>query len=83
MLGVLSEVTIKIKEKFYLRELRNHYPLSYCLDNLDQLVKTDEYSHVKLWLEFYNDFCVLYQTNQTNNELEETPSFVESFIVVS
>ena len=83
MFGVLSEVTLRVERKFYLRELRTSHDLKYCLDNMDKLVKTDGYVYVKMWMEFYNDFCILYHTNKTDNEVHETTGWVQSFLTVS
>lgn len=83
MFGVLSKITLKVEEKFYLREKRTHHDLQYCLENIDQLVKTDGYEYVKLWMEFYNDFCILFLTNKTDNEIEETPGMLQIFLTVS
>lgn len=83
MFGILSEVTLRVEEKFYLREVRTHHSLTYCLENMDNLVKEDGHQYVKMWVEFYNDFCVLYQTNKTSVADEETPGYLSSFLTVS
>ena len=67
MLGVLTEVTIQAEDLFNLVENRNPHPLSsYCLENLDDLVLNSEYTYVTMWMDFYNDFCILFNTNRTN-----------------
>ena len=83
MLGVLSEVTIKVDNAFKLRELMTRHTLDYCMDNLDKLVREDGYRYVKMWVEFYNNFCVLYQTDKTDRPTGGYPGPVESFITVS
>ena len=83
MFGILSKVTLRVEEKYFLREIRTHHSLTYCLENMHKLVKEDGYSYVKMWVEFYNDFCVLYQTNKTSVEKEETPGCLQSFLTVS
>lgn len=83
MFGILSKVTLRVEEKYFLREIRTHHSLTYCLENMNKLVKEDGYSYVKMWVEFYNDFCVLYQTNKTSVEKEETPGCLQSFLTVS
>lgn len=83
MFGVLTEITLRVEEKFYLKEIRTHHTLQYCLTDMDKLVKDDGYKYVKMWMEFYNDFCVLYQTNKTDDEVQETPARWLSFLTVS
>ena len=83
MFGILIEVTLRVEEKFFLREVRTHHSLKYCLENMDNLVKEGGHQHVKMWVEFYNDFCVLYQTNKTSDTNEETPGYLSSFLTVS
>ena len=67
MFGILSEVTLKVRSKFNLKEIRTSQTLTYCLNNLDTLVQGD-HKYVKMWVEFYNDFCVLYQTEETSDD---------------
>ena len=67
MFGILSEVTVRVRSKFNLKELRTSQTLTYCLNNLDTLVQGD-HKYVKMWVEFYNDFCVLYQTEENNDD---------------
>ena len=72
MFGILSEVTLRVRSKFNLKEIRTSRTLTYCLNNLDTLVQGD-HKYVKMWVEFYNDFCVLYQTEETNEEIKPLP----------
>ena len=80
MFGVISEIKIKVLKKFKLKEMRTHHPLSYCLENLDEVVRGNKY--VKMWVEFYNEFCVLYQTDVTDEPITTIPS-LEGFLIVS
>ena len=72
MFGILSEVTLRVRSKFNLKEIRTSQTLTYCLNNLDTLVQGD-HKYVKMWVEFYNDFCVLYQTGETNDDIKPLP----------
>ena len=72
MFGILTEVTMRVRSKFNLKEIRTRQNLTYCLNNLDSLVQGD-YKYVKMWVEFYNDLCVLYQTEETNEAIEPLP----------
>ena len=79
--GVLSEITIRVQKEFNLNETRSPHTLKYCLQNLNELVK--EHKYVKMWVEFYNDFCALYQTFPTTEEPTGNPSMIESYLTVS
>ena len=81
MFGVISEVTLKVQKKFKLKEIRTHHKLNYCLDHMDSLVKGD-HKYVKMWVEFNNNFCVLYQTSETDEEITRIPT-LEGFLIVS
>ena len=72
MFGVISQVTLRVQEKFKLKEFRSRRTLDYCLSNLDNLVRGD-HKYVKMWIEFYNDFCLLYQTDATEDEITPLP----------
>ena len=72
MFGILTEVTLRVRSKFNLKEIRTRQNLTYCLNNLDSLVQGD-HKYVKMWVEFYNDLCVLYQTEETNEAIEPLP----------
>ena len=74
-------MTIKVKRQFNLEEFRTPNTLEYCLDNIDDLVNGHKY--VKFWVEFYNDFCALYQTNETTEQQLNPPTRFEKFIMVS
>ena len=81
MFGILSEVTLRVDNAFNLKEIRSPQTLDYCLENLDELVNGHQY--VKFWVEFYNNFCVLYQTNKSSDDLGGNPGMIESFLTVS
>ena len=77
---MLSEITLRVDKSFNLMEQRTPQTLDYCLDNLDHLVKGHRY--VKFWVEFYNNFCVVYQTDKTTEPLSGNPGMIESFLTV-
>lgn len=83
MFGVITQVTIKVKEKFSLEEIKSHHSLTYCLENLDDLVQNSGHTYVKFWVEFYNDFCIMFRTNETDKPISGNPSSVLSFLTVS
>ena len=66
MFGILVEVTVRVEPLFYLEEHKtSKYSLDECLENLTSLVESNLY--VKMWIEFYNNYCILYQTDKTDN----------------
>ena len=79
--GVLSEITIRVEKAFNLKEIRSPHTLDECLSNLDELVRG--HTFVKMWVEFYHNFCALYQTEITTEELTGNPGMLESFLMVS
>ncbi len=81
MFGVLSEITLRVDHAFNLKERRTPKTLKYCLDHLDWLVNSHQY--VKFWVEFYNNFCVVYETNRTDEAIGDNPGMIESFLTVS
>ena len=81
MLGVVTQVTFRVKPKFTLEETRTPQSLQYCLDNMKDIVENSGNKYVKFWVEFYNDFCALYNTNATEKKETHTPLF--SFLTVS
>ena len=83
MLGVISEVTIKVEKAFKLKEILTVNDLDYCMDNLDKLVQEDGYRYVKMWIEFYHNFCVLFQTDKTEDPIGGLPGPIENFFTVS
>ena len=83
LLGVITEVTFSVRKKFLLEEIRTHHTLSECLKNLDDLVLSGEYEYPKIWVEFFNDFCIRYQTRVTNKQIFGNPGPVISFLTVS
>jgi len=80
MFGVITEVTLRVQKKFKLKEIRTHHTLDYCINNLDNLVKGD-HKYVKMWVEFNNNFCVLYQTSETDEEITHVPT-LQGFLTV-
>lgn len=80
MFGVLSEITVRIDKAFNLKERRSPQTLDYCLENLNHLVESNKY--VKFWVEFYNNFCVLYQTEKTDDPISGNPGMIQSFLTV-
>ena len=81
MFGVLSEITLHVDHAFNLKEKRTPQTLDFCLKNLDSLVNDHQY--VKFWVEFYNNFCVVYETNRTDEAIGGNPGMLESFLTVS
>lgn len=81
MFGVMSEITIKVANAFNLKEVRSPHTLDYCLGNLNTLVEGHEYT--KFWVEFYNNFCAVYQTEKTNEDISGNPGMIESYLTVS
>ena len=80
MFGVISEVTMRVQNAFNLKEIRRSTYFNYCMDNLDELVRSAKY--VKFWVEFYNDLCVIYQTDETADVIEDNPGGLLSFLTV-
>ena len=78
--GVLSEITLRVDRAFNLKERRTPQTLDFCLDNLDPLVNGHRY--VKFWVEFYNNFCVVYETDKTDEAVGGNPGMIESFLTV-
>ena len=81
MFGIITEVTLRVQNRFKLKELRTSNRLDYCLNNLNELVEGD-HKYVKMWIEFYNNFCVLYQTDETNEDITPLPWWL-SYLTVS
>lgn len=85
MFGVLSEITVRVKSKFKLKEIRTKQTLDDCLRNLDKLVHGN-HKYVKMWVEFYNNFCVLFETHETNEDITDIPwplGLIMSYVTVS
>ena len=80
MFGVLSEITLHVDRAFNLKERRTPQTLDFCLENLDSLVNGHQY--VKFWVEFYNNFCVVYETDKTDEAIGGNPGMIESFLTV-
>ena len=78
--GVLSEITLRVDHAFNLKEKRTPQTLDFCLDHLDYLVNSHQY--VKFWVEFYSNFCVVYETNRTDEDIGDNPGKIESFLMV-
>lgn len=81
MFGIITEVTLRVQNRFKLKELRTSHTLDYCLNNMNELVEGD-HKFVKMWIEFYNNFCILYQTDETNEEIKPLPWWL-SYLIVS
>ena len=81
MFGVLSEITLHVDHAFNLKEKRTLQTLDFCLDNLNSLVENHQYA--KFWVEFYNNFCVLYETDRTDEDVGDNPGMFESFMMVN
>ncbi len=79
--GVLSEVTIRVANAFNLMEVRTAYTLDECLRRLDEFVKGHTY--VKMWVEFYHNFCALYQTEKTTEPRSGNPGMILGYLIVS
>lgn len=82
MFGVLSEITIRVADAFLLKEKRSPQTLDTCLSELTTLVEGHEY--VKMWVDFHNNFCALYQTEKASTcEDCKNPSKLEGYLQVS
>ena len=84
LFGVVTEVTVRVTNKFKLEENRIHTSLDECLANMDELVHKSGYEYFKIWVEFYHDFCIQYHTTKTDKPIKE-PYFLSllSFLTVS
>ena len=82
LFGVLTEVTVKVDHAFNLEEFRTHTTLDDCLEHLEDLVE-DGFQYVKFWVEFYNNFCVVYRTRRTEMTVKDPPSDLVAFLTVS
>ena len=82
MFGIITEVTIKVQKRFMLKEIRTSHKLDYCLDHLNDLVEGD-HKYVKMWIEFYNNFCVLFETDETDEEKTTYIPWLMSYLTVS
>ena len=85
LFGVITEVTVKVKRSFRLSEKRGKYDggLDKCLEDMMELSSSSEYKYVKFWVEFHNNFCVLFQTKETTDPISDRPSPLISFLTVS
>lgn len=83
LFGVITEVTLRVRDKYNLRELRTHDTLTNCIENIFTLSNSSEYQYVKFWVEFYNNFCIKYQTKVTEEPIRDNPGKVISFLTVS
>ena len=83
LLGVVTEVTVRVKRKFHLEENRTHHTLTDCLKDLDELVHRSGYQYFKMWVEFYNDYCIRFQTRETDKQITGRPPRLISFLTVS
>ena len=66
MLGIITEITFPVVPKFTLIEYRTKHSLTYCLDNLDSIVMGVNVGYVKLWVDYYNDFCLVFNQTRTS-----------------
>lgn len=81
MIGVLTEVTVQVDHAFRLEEFRTHTTIDDCLENLEDIVGNFQYA--KFWVEFYNNFCVVYRTRRTTMSVDAPPSDLLAFLTVS
>ena len=72
MLGVISEVSIQCEDSFNLEETLSNHPLEDCLDNLEGLANSAQ--HVKLWMEYHSESCILFQVNRTSEAPRDIPN---------
>ena len=63
MLGVITEVTLQCEEAYHLEETLVPHPLHYCLENLEEVVHSSEYS--KVWMELFSGSCATFLVNRT------------------
>ena len=78
--GVLSEITIRVKKAFNLKEIRTQKTLTDCLAKLETYATGHKY--VKMWIESYNNFCALYQTEETTEDSCDHPGMLQSYLTV-
>ena len=68
MLGIITEVTFSVEERYLLREVLTQLTLDDCLARFDRLMRGGD--HVKLWVELFSESCMVFAANRT----EETRS---------
>ena len=68
MLGVVTEVTIRVTERFNLEETTSVTTIEGFLSNLEGSVGGSD--HVKVWLELYSGLCQVFEANRS---MEEQP----------
>ena len=80
VLGIITEVTFQCKKAFNLEETLVTHPLHFCLENLEQIVKSAE--HVKFWIELHSGTCATFLSNRTTEKPRDHPNlFVENLKV--
>jgi len=68
MLGVITEVTLQCEEAFHLEETLVPHTLTYCLKNLEGIVRGSEYS--KVWMELFSGTCATLLVNRTKEDVQ-------------
>lgn len=66
LLGVVTEVTLRIGPAFNLHETLEPVPLQECLDHSLDLMRSAE--HVKFWIDFHSEICAVFRVNRTTEE---------------
>ena len=67
MLGVVTEVTFQCEEAFHLEETLVPQPLHHCIENLEEIIRSSEYT--KLWIELFSDKCATLLVNRTRERV--------------
>ena len=67
MLGVITEVTFQCEEAFHLEETLVPWPLHHCIENLEEIIRSSEYT--KLWIELFSDKCATLLVNRTRESV--------------
>ena len=73
LLGVITEVTFQCEAAFNLEQTLLLSSLDDCLDNMTAHVHSAQ--HVKMWIEFYSEQCVVYQVNRSKEAPRDQPNF--------
>ena len=63
MLGVITEVTLRIEPIFNLHETCQSFTLTHCIKNIQQIAAGSD--HVKIWAEVVSDSCAVFSANRT------------------
>ena len=67
MLGVVTEVTFQCEEAFHLEETLVPHPLHHCIENLEEIIRSSEYT--KLWIELFSGKCATLLVNRTRERV--------------